>query len=336
MAIPLWWVTQWDLMVGTDLHDEYTMTTPPVKVPMTPHIVGAFMQWFTNSDGFPKTVLVEGRKPCKHMHDIKYLIPHVPIPLPACLLWPVHTAVSQSKVLLGAFTVICEGEPVGLYPCQLNCGKPCNLPTGMNFPTRLPTVYCGFGVLDLLFSLLVGAFDSFLSWVIGEIIEIPVEGIVLQKLLEGVAKKVAKWIIKGKPNEIAKKFGVSIDLPSYRAALGNFMSDVVAGWNPHATPERVARAADLAVVLHADMIFDGIMDPEQGALSSMGEVLAEHVGEQDADRIIAETRKEISRDEWREMFDKGFGEGIREGFSQALWDYCEEVGAAGPGGPPAA
>src|SRR5262249_23123490 len=117
------------------------------------------------------TVIIEDRVHCPHMHDVKWLIPHVPIPpYPPCVLALVHTACSQSKIMLGAFTVLANNKPAGLWPVQVNCDKPCNLPTGLQIPTRMPTVWCGFGILDILASILVAAIDTLVCFLIDKLV----------------------------------------------------------------------------------------------------------------------------------------------------------------------
>lgn len=348
MGIPLWWITEWDLMAGCDFQDEVTATAPPVAVPMTPHVVAAAMHWALNGSAFARTVVVEGRKPCAHMHDIKYLIPHVPIPPINCVLLPAIIPMSQSKVMLGAFTVICEGKPAGLHGMQINCNKPVNLPTGTDIPTRLPTVWCGFGLLDLLFSLIIGALDVLLSWAIGRILgRIPglnsssgltnywvrtAPQALFARLALGDAARIAGRALLSSAAGKAVKYVA--DATGYRSALTNFMRTTVAGWNPHATPARVATAADLSVIFFADMIYDRSMDREQGILPPMQEELSTPLGGEEAERIISEARADMTREEWRGLYEAGYGKETRAVVSQSLWDYCDELNAQEAATPP--
>ncbi|MFH0878511.1 MAG: hypothetical protein V2A34_02250 [Lentisphaerota bacterium] len=347
MGIPLWWITELDLMVGCDLQDEVTATAPPVAVPMTPHVVAAMMHWALNHWSFSSNVVVEGRKPCSHTHDIKYLIPHIPIPIVNCVMLPAIIPMSQSKILLGAFTVICNGKPVGVHGLQINCDKPVNLPTGTDIPTRLPTVWCGFGLLDLLFSLIIGAIDVFLSWGIGKLLKrIPFfnrDGLTnywvrtAPQALFNRLGPAAVACING-PALLASAAGKAVkyvvDLSGYRSGLTNFMSGTVAGWNPHATPARVAKAADESVFLFADMIYDRSMHGELGIMPPMQEELAKPLGEEVAERIVAEARADMTREEWRSLYEAGYGKETREVVSQSLWDYCDELNAQEGGTPP--
>ncbi len=350
MGIPLWWVTEWDLMVGCDLQDEVTATPPPVLVPMVPHVVGAALHWALNGAAFATTVVVEGRKPCAQMHDVKYLIPHVPIPpYPPCVLLLAIIPMSQSKTLLGAFSVVCEGKPAGVHGLQINCNKPINLPTGTDIPTRLPTVWCGFSLLDLLFSLIIGALDVLLSWVIGKVLKrIPGLGDSTAGLTNFWRRTAPQALLARLPLADAARIGCralltsaagkaakyAADQSGYRSALTHFMGTTVAGWNPHATIPRVAKAADESVLLFADMIYDRSMD-EQGIMPPMQEELNTPLGEEEARRVISETRADATREEWREMYEKGFGKETRAVVSQCLWDYCAEVNALGGVVPPA-
>src|SRR5688572_20022174 len=113
MGVPLAWVTEWDLMVGMDGHNEITLPIPPAAPsPMHKHIVAATMRWAANAGEWSKqNVFIEGRLRCKHFHDIAYLIPHIPIPPNGCVLLPVIIGFSSSKIALGSFSVYANGDP---------------------------------------------------------------------------------------------------------------------------------------------------------------------------------------------------------------------------------
>ena len=161
------WVTEYDLMVGWDQHNELCIPPwPPRFSPMHNHVVIGTMHWLANKSEWSQgeKVFIENRLYCKHFHNIGYLIPHVPLPLPGWVMLLVIIPLSSSKIVLGSFTVHAHNEPAGLHWMTLNCWSGFPKPSGLTIPTRLPTVWVGVSGLDLLLSILYAGADMLLSW----------------------------------------------------------------------------------------------------------------------------------------------------------------------------
>lgn len=217
MGIPLPWVTEWDLMIGIDGHNQLcippTPPLPPLPSPMHKHITGGTMHWILNSYEFPdQTVFVENRWPCKHFHDIAWFIPHVPVPLPGWVLLPVIIPLSASKIMLGAFSIQVQNSAAGAWGPMLNCWSVFPRPTGLIIPTRLPTVFIGFNWLDLLYSALFAGFDMLISFLVnkafGKWFQKHVEGILSKTLSRIASSEIAAAInqsIKKVVTEVVKK-----------------------------------------------------------------------------------------------------------------------------------
>lgn len=340
----LWWTTEWDMMVGLDLHDEITATPPPVAVPMVPHAVACAMHWATNGDKYAeKTVIIEGRKNCNHMIDARFLIPHVPIPpYPPCVLVPVHIAVSQSKIILGAFTVKADGKVVGLFGLNLNCDQPVNLPNGAQIPTRMPTVWCGFSWMDILASVIVAAIDALISFAISRLVRrIPFVGQGANKALEAFWRATpagvllekfalpaaAKIVGRGLLDGVVRKLGTTgTTSTGWVGAIDDFFSDTIASWNPHATPERIAAASDRSVNYFADKIHDDVFGAE-GPITDLHDGMKEIVGEADAEKAINEVRSDMPKEAWRETFNKTYGQDFRDAMANHFEDECAKLNA---------
>ncbi len=241
------WITEWDLMIGDDKHNELcippTPPAPPLPSPMHHHIVGGTMHWATNGSAFAKqNVFIQGRSPCKHFHDISYLIPHIPVPLPGWVLLPAIIPLSGSKIALGAFTVHANGDAAGAWGLTLNCWSSFPRPSGLIIPTRLPTVFVGVSFADLLKSLLFVGLDMLLSYLLNKAfdkwIKGPLDkflmktlGKVLGKVLEAEVIAAVSQIISKVATEVVKKlFGKG------GKALTKFIEETVGGWFGRTNP----------------------------------------------------------------------------------------------------
>jgi hypothetical protein len=320
----IWWVTEWDLMLGCDFHNEVTATWPPVPAPMIPHIVGATMHWASNGGDYtPRTVIIEGRVHCPHMQDISSWIPHIPIPpWPPCVLVPLIMFTSESKILLGAFTVIANNKPAGLYPFQINCADPINMPTGFNLPTRLPTVWCGFSLLDLLASIVIGLVDVLISFAISQIV-----GKVLGKFFKS---KVVQEILSGL---IKKGLGLGIEDPvkALIQKLQEFASEKIGEFRSRPTPGQLAAAAAPAVPMLADFAHSVALGPGGALHTAVKAAVAEHPEAQHlseaereaiADESVAGAAAEMPPDQFRDHVEKTHGDDIRaamEGLLEEEW-----------------
>lgn len=354
----LWWTTENDLMVGSDVHNEITATIPPLAWPDCFHLVGAKMHWYFNDGEFEgKTVVIQDQLHCHHMQDIKLGIPHIPLPpWPPCALALVLIATSKSKIILGAFTVIADDKVAGLMGLQLHCNEPIQFPTGTQIPSRWPTVWCGFSWLDILASIILAAFDVLLAWCIDWLVhKIPFVGkpakgfghsfleeywikTGAKELLESAApmfKVMGREFLKHSA-ERGPELGVDKGLEHFGVteAIDEFFSDTIAEWNPHATPERIAAAADRSVPYFADWIYENVMG-DRGPMRALQAATGELIGDGEAAKAIEEARASMPPESWRQMFAQGFGQDFRDAMARYFEDRCEkmnaeETGLSGP------
>lgn len=245
MKLP--WITEWDLMVGLDKHNELcippTPPLPPLPSPMHSHIVGGTMRWALNSGEWPQhTVFVEGREPCKHFHDISYMIPHIPVPLPGWVLLPAIIPLSGSKIAIGAFTVFSNNNPVGAWGPTLNCWSSFPRPSGVIIPTRLPRTFVGVTFLDLLKSLLFVGLDMLLSYLLNRAFDKYLKG-PLEKFLSGVLGKVLGKVIGAEVvaaiNQAISKIVTEVGKKLFGKAgkaITSFLKETVGGWFGRTNP----------------------------------------------------------------------------------------------------
>ena len=119
MLLPV--TKRWDLMLGVDIHlNEWGIPTA--------HIVGATLNW-VNNDRFSPDVFANNQPVAYFLHDIKMLIPH--IPLGSNMLVPIIMLLSHSRILLAAHLVRVNFRAIGVGPWpMLNCNIVFPLPTG--------------------------------------------------------------------------------------------------------------------------------------------------------------------------------------------------------------
>lgn len=252
MSLP--WITEWDVMVGRDQHNELCIPPwPPAASPMHQHFVAASMRWQWNDDAFTgRNVFIQGQKPCRHFHDISLFIPHVPLPLPGWGLLPAIIPLSGSKIALGSFRVYANGDPAGVWGPMLNCWS--NFPrlSGTILPARLPTVFVGVSYTDILISLGHVMFDMLVSWALNKIFDKvskflgDLRGGPSFKLSESagsVAKNVAKEEIRSAVNQAVSKLGTDLAKKLFGKFVKplvmktkDFIVETVQGWHARTNP----------------------------------------------------------------------------------------------------
>jgi hypothetical protein len=241
------WITEWDLMVGRDQHNELsippTPPAPPAASPMHTHLVAGTMHWATNSGDFAnKNVFIQGRKPCKHFHDISMLIPHIPVPLPGWVLLPAIIPLSGSKIALGSFSVSANGDPAGAWGPTLNCWSVFPRLSGAIIPTRLPSVWVGVSFADILRSALLVGFDMLLSWALNKTFDKWLKGPLDKFLMKWLGKMVgalAEGEIVAAMSQILSKIAAEIGKKLFGKlgkAIYKFLEKKVKHWAAKTAP----------------------------------------------------------------------------------------------------
>jgi hypothetical protein len=249
MSLRLPWITEWDIMVGVDGHNELCIPpTPAVPSPMHKHLVFGTMRWALNDGQWPQhNVFVENRLACQHLHDISYLIPHVPIPLQGWVLLPAIIPLSSSKIALGAFSVKFNNHSAGAWGPTLNCWSNFPRPSGIIIPTRLPTVFVGVSFVDVLRSCFHLGVDMLLSLFLNSLFK----GLFEKRLLKSLEKtlgKVAGDLIDSEvvtainqavvkiASEITKKLFGKLGKRGLDAAGLDFLKQQVTDWHARTNP----------------------------------------------------------------------------------------------------
>lgn len=157
---------QHDIMVGCDPHATIVLPLPAVTI--TPHIVGAKVQWVADHGALSPNVFINGRQAANQFHDIKYLIPHIPF-VPNILLL-IIIPLSSSKIMLGSGTVLINGKPAGVSAMlMLNCGDPCSFPTGFLIPLPPVNVFVGITWKDIAMAIIATLAEMAISFVASKI-----------------------------------------------------------------------------------------------------------------------------------------------------------------------
>ncbi len=241
------WITEWDLMIGRDKHNELCVPpvppVPPVPSPMHTHLVMGTMHWAANGGEFAKkNVFIQGRQPCKHFHDISYLIPHIPVPLPGWVLLPAIIPLSGSKIALGSFSVHANGEPAGAWGPTLNCWSGFPRLSGVIIPTRLPTVWIGVTFADILHSALLVGVDMLLSWAMNAMFDKWLKGPLdkfLMKWLGKIVGTLAEGEIIAAISQILSKVATEIGKKLFSKlgkAIYKFLEKTVDHWQSRTNP----------------------------------------------------------------------------------------------------
>lgn len=151
MLLPV--TKRWDLMLGVDIHlNEWGIPTA--------HIVGATLNW-VNNDRFSPDVFANNQPVAYFLHDIKMLIPH--IPLGSNMLVPIIMLLSHSRILLAAHLVRVNFRAIGVGPWpMLNCNIVFPLPTG--FLIQFTNVFADIKLLDILLALALIIFAIMPIW----------------------------------------------------------------------------------------------------------------------------------------------------------------------------
>lgn len=200
-----------DPMLGIDVHDCIVPPAPAV-VKFYPHAVAAMIGWVADHDALSTNVLVNGVPAGKQFHDIKNLVPHVPLPPVPNVLLAITIPFSGSKVMLGSSTVLVNDKPIGVGPLPvLNCGDPLSLPTGAVVP--LTNVFAGVSLADLLMALAVMLVEmgiSFLANVVGGAIGGRIAGALSRRMASRVTATLTSRIAAREMRAVAQRTGSEI------------------------------------------------------------------------------------------------------------------------------
>lgn len=181
---------QHDIMVGCDPHATIVLPIPAVTI--TPHIVGAKVQWVADHGELSPNVFINGRQAANQFHDIKNLIPHIPF-VPNILLL-IIIPFSSSKIMLGSGTVLINGKPAGVSAMlMLNCGDPCSFPTGFLIPLPPVNVFVGITWLDILMAIVTTLVEMLISY-IANLIGDAAGKYIAGKLLNRVSSRLTQMI----------------------------------------------------------------------------------------------------------------------------------------------
>ena len=320
-GVPLPWITEWDLMAGWDRHNQLcippTPPLPPLPSPMHNHVVGGSMHWIANSGNFPDhTVFVEDRWPCKHYHDLSWLIPHVPVPLPGWVLLPVIIPLSSSKIVLGSFSVQCKDKSVGLWGPMLNCWSLFPRPTGVIIPTRLPTVFVGISWMDLLISALFMGFDMLLSFLLNKAFDKWLKPLINARLDKALGA-IFKGEVMAAVNQSLRKLSGEVIKKGF-GKLGKLLPNSVREWvyglymrtNPGMVEKYIVVFEQEAPQTFARMLYDNTHDDVRRDLA---ESMAAENPEITAEEILADPEGDVSYEEFEQAYVQNSGEMVKTG-----------------------
>ena len=156
---------KWNPMAGVDPHNEITLALVPA--PFIPHVVGMVLCGDSNSSRLTTNVTASDWAIVQRDSDIGAGIPHVPLVLPACVLFGALLLLSGSKSYFGPSSVRANGKPVAAavllhyFNVNLNCADPIYMPN--NLVVAWGTVVCGMTWGDIIGGLAAMLIDIILS-----------------------------------------------------------------------------------------------------------------------------------------------------------------------------